>query len=289
MSDNMKLIMERFEKFSEKTKQEQTKKLSLNEKKLPKLKIRGSGVTSIYKIADLVRSSLKAGLRTRQWSLKFVGAADRDSASAAADRQKMNRFVSRRVTGAGAIMLRTAMERGYLTARTGANTQDALAIASTNEFIKSFMSQAPVVRGAAQVAVKSFRPYLLGLMRSAISRVIGAQDTPDRLPGDNPEADAKKPISPTDTTQQGGMMGKIARTKRIIKKLGRRIGIRTAFDLNQKLGLTDSEVTADTIKAVMAFQEEYNQSPLGKRRPLTVDGLFGGNTARAFRRFKKQK
>ena len=74
---------------------------------------------------------------------------------------------------------------------------------------------------------------------------------------------------------------------RIIKILGRRIGIPTAVVLNDKLGTPGSEVTVDTIQAVKAFQEKYNQSPQGKRRPLKVDGLFGGQTARAFRRFKK--
>jgi len=258
MSDNMKLIMERFEKFSEKTLNEQRSK------------------EEPFAMADKAFGIIKPRVR------RIVP----DMTQKQSHQQDFNDYFTS-YSGFNMHLRKAEAAARKQLSGVGGFTPEQLATIATDEFVKLFIRRGPQRNSGIgnRKRAEILKPIILSALKAAAEKA--KMDTPGRLPGDNPEADGKKPISPLDTTQQGGMMGKIAQTNRIIKKLGRRIGIRTAFDLNQKLGLTDSEVTADTIKAVKAFQEEYNQSPQGKRRPLKVDGLFGGNTARAFRRFKK--
>ena len=194
------------------------------------------------------------------------------------------------------LAMQMAEKEAFRTPYSGNLKPRQIAQLATNDFFNSFRTKSPHYNKGigARGREKRLRPIILSAFMSAASEVMGAMDTPDRAAGDIPDSPVRKPISPLDTTQQGGMMGKIAQTNRIIKKLGRRIGVRTAADLNDKLARAGyevevtGEVTADTIKAVKAFQKEYNMSRArGRRRPLKPDGLFGGKTARAFRRFKK--
>ena len=285
----MKLIMERFEKFSEKTIQEQNEAEILNEK-MPKF-----GLISTSAIKK-VKAKIGDGMRFGQMMDDDV--------------RKHKDFAKYYQRDFG-LAMQMAEKEAFRTPYSGNLKPRQIAQLATNDFFNSFRTKSPHYNKGigARGREKRLRPIilsafikpcipsyttLLSAFMSAASEVMGAMDTPDRAAGDIPDSPVRKPISPLDTTQQGGMMGKIAQTNRIIKKLGRRIGVRTAADLNDKLARAGyevevtGEVTADTIKAVKAFQKEYNMSRArGRRRPLKPDGLFGGKTARAFRRFKK--
>lgn len=270
----MKLIMERFEKFSEKTIQEQNEAEILNEK-MPKF-----GLISTSAIKK-VKAKIGDGMRFGQMMDDDV--------------RKHKDFAKYYQRDFG-LAMQMAEKEAFRTPYSGNLKPRQIAQLATNDFFNSFRTKSPHYNKGigARGREKRLRPIILSAFMSAASEVMGAMDTPDRAAGDIPDSPVRKPISPLDTTQQGGMMGKIAQTNRIIKKLGRRIGVRTAADLNDKLARAGyevevtGEVTADTIKAVKAFQKEYNMSRArGRRRPLKPDGLFGGKTARAFRRFKK--
>lgn len=252
----MKLIMERFEKFSEKILNEQgSKHYAMPDKAFGIIRPKAARIT-----ADMTQKQS----RQQEFNDYFTSLSG------------LNKH------------LRKAYDAAHRQlSNVGGYTPEQIAILTADEFVKLFIRRGPQRNSGIgnRKRAQILKPIVLSALKAAAEKA--KLDTPDRLPGDNPEADAKKPISPMDTTQQGGMMGKIDQTNRIIKILGRRIGIPTAVVLNDKLGTPGSEVTVDTIQAVKAFQEKYNQSPQGKRRPLKVDGLFGGQTARAFRRFKK--
>lgn len=135
--------------------------------------------------------------------------------------------------------------------------------------------------GAANDILK---PFAEKAFKKVAKMYVPAADTPDRKPGDNPVSPARKTISPLDTTQQGGVEDKIEQQKKIIKKFGRRMGIRTPFDLNRKLGIEgEAEITPGTIEAIKNLQRE-----LGIPEPK-VDGLYGLGTFRAHRRAPRKR
>ena len=265
----MKLIMERFEKFSEKTLNEQRSK------------------EKPFAMADKAFGIIRPRVR------RIVP----DMTQERSNQQEFTDYFTS-YSGFNMHLRRAETAARKQLSGVGGYTPEQLATIAADEFVKLFISSGPQRNSGIgnRKRAEILKPIVLSALKAAAKKAEKAKlDTPDRLPGDNPEADAKKPISPMDTTQQGGMMGKIEQTNRIINKGFSSlisIGIREPADLRRALskkgfGTMGAEVTVDTIKAVKAFQEEYNMSPQGKRRPLKVDGLFGGNTARAFRRFKK--
>ena len=277
--NDMKLIMERFEAFSEKT--------LLQEKK--KLDIYDTGWYAPFK----ARAAYAKIYRTIRAVFEKTHGQGMD-----ADRTYKDEYTKKWFKKVHRINMKVAAIRASrATPVKPGDDPGAIAKQYAKNLVMQLEEYVPFFgfpktkkawRMANRAAVGYFRPYFTAAIKKMLqpdaAEPEAKLDTPQRKPGDIPVTPVRKPISPTDTTQQGGASGKIARTNRIIKKFGRRIGIPTADALNKKLGITGSEVTPQTIQAVKAFQEKYNEK--NPKRKIAVDGLFGGQTARAFRRFK---
>ncbi len=280
--NDMKLIMERFEAFSE---QQSTKSL---------VDYRPISDTAFRIIRNRVRYSARQFERyLRKKNSKYIARLNFDKSR----KYLMGGAFSidlRRAFKAGATWMATGKESAYLPI--GSAGFPKATIAALERIWKQRAQKERYLTQAWAFYNDPIQVAIYAAIRQHVPKVDEPEaelDTPDRKPGDIPVTPVRKPISPTDTTQQGGASGKIARTIRILNRKFRSltsIGIRSAADLNDKLaqagfGQQGSEVTAQTIKAVRAFQEKYNEK--NPNRTIAVDGLFGGQTARALRRYKK--
>ena len=254
MSDNMKLIMERFEKFSEETRE------AVEEQVRTK---KSTGATP-SQISDAIKAANVA--------IRLV--------------QKGAAKLEQRIFGSRTGAANQAWRDYILKGRFYVHMRDA-----AKEALNSGMEGRDFAAKAAEIVQgKSMRSFP---MRSEAATAMNSQGMnaalftafQQGLKKHNPGA----PAAGTGTGTSKVDVPKAIRTnQRIIdrKKILGRYGIKSAADLNGKLGVSGAVITSDTVNAIIALQRKYNAMAMrSNMRPLVVDGLYGGKTARAQRRY----
>ncbi len=156
-------------------------------------------------------------------------------------------------------------------------------IKKTQMAYKRQISEPEFLKNAA-INTKEERAAILPFVNAAIKKVLKAEPTVSTTIKKTQKKDS---VSPEKETSGKKESPKVKQQKLILTKILPRYNVNSAKQLNNMLNISGEEITDATIKATKDFQEKYNKAPGVDK--ITVDGLFGGQTMRAYKKFKKMK
>jgi len=253
MSDNMKLIMERFEKFSKKTVQEQNEAEILNEK-MPKF-----GLVSNSAISK-VKAIFGSGMR-------FGQMMDDDA--------KKHKDFARYFQKDFGLAMQMAEKAAFKIPYAGTLKPKQIAQLATDEFFKVFRTKSPHYNKGigARGREQRLRPIILSAFTRAAMEVMGDGKKPvgrskcalnTRLLKKNPDFSMNgKLLRPIGKNPDAGSRGAWQKLKEMLQIVG------VGKDLNKD----DNTCNRRLIAAIIAFQKKAFP---GKRKEH--DGLYGPKT-----------